>query len=152
MNLAEPIIDQLEQLGCSCDWERERFTMDEGLSKAVRTAFVQLYNDGLIYRGEYMVNWCPNCQTAVSDLEVEPVEIDGNFYHIKYPIKGSEESVEIATTRPETMLGDTAVAVHPEDNALINTSSAKQRSYRFWDVNFQSARMNMSIWNLARGH
>ncbi len=109
------IIDQLEQLGCSCDWERERFTMDEGLSKAVRTAFVQLYNDGLIYRGEYMVNWCPNCQTAVSDLEVEPVEIDGNFYHIKYPIKDSEESVEIATTRPETMLGDTAVAVHPED-------------------------------------
>ena len=109
------IIDQLEQLGCSCDWERERFTMDEGLSKAVRTAFVQLYNDGLIYRGEYMVNWCPNCQTAVSDLEVEPVEIDGNFYHIKYPIKDSEEFVEIATTRPETMLGDTAVAVHPED-------------------------------------
>ena len=109
------IIDQLEQLGCSCDWERERFTMDEGLSKAVRTAFVQLYDDGLIYRGEYMVNWCPNCQTAVSDLEVEPVEIDGNFYHIKYPIKDSEESVEIATTRPETMLGDTAVAVHPED-------------------------------------
>ncbi len=109
------IIDQLEQLGCSCDWERERFTMDEGLSKAVRTAFVQLYNDGLIYRGEYMVNWCPNCQTVVSDLEVEPVEIDGNFYHIKYPIKDSEESVEIATTRPETMLGDTAVAVHPED-------------------------------------
>ena len=109
------IIDQLEQLGCSCDWERERFTMDEGLSKAVRTAFVQLYNDGLIYRGEYMVNWCPNCQTAVSDLEVEPVEIDGNFYHIKYPIKDSEESVEIATTRPETMLGDTAVAVHPDD-------------------------------------
>lgn len=109
------IIDQLEQLGCSCDWERERFTMDEGLSKAVRTAFVQLYNEGLIYRGEYMVNWCPNCQTVVSDLEVEPVEIDGNFYHIKYPIKDSEESVEIATTRPETMLGDTAVAVHPED-------------------------------------
>ena len=109
------IIDQLEQLGCSCDWERERFTMDEGLSKAVRTAFVQLYDDGLIYRGEYMVNWCPNCQTAVSDLEVEPVEIDGNFYHIKYPIKDSEESVEIATTRPETMLGDTAVAIHPED-------------------------------------
>jgi valyl-tRNA synthetase len=109
------IIDQLEQLGCSCDWERERFTMDEGLSKAVRTAFVQLYDDGLIYRGEYMVNWCPNCQTAVSDLEVEPVEIDGNFYHIRYPIKDSDESVEIATTRPETMLGDTAVAIHPED-------------------------------------
>ncbi|MCZ6678475.1 MAG: valine--tRNA ligase [Candidatus Poribacteria bacterium] len=109
------IIDQLQSIGCSCDWARERFTLDDGLSKAVRTAFVKLYNDGLIYRGEYMVNWCPNCRTAVSDLEVEPVEIDGNFYHIKYPIRDAAEFVEIATTRPETMLGDTAVAVHPED-------------------------------------
>ncbi len=117
------IIDQLQSLGCSCDWARERFTLDEGLSKAVRTAFVKLYNEGLIYRGEYMVNWCPNCRTAVSDLEVEPVEIDGNFYHITYPIKDSAEersqvgrhALQIATTRPETMLGDTAVAVHPED-------------------------------------
>ena len=109
------IIDQLEQLGCSCDWQRERFTLDEGLSKAVRTAFVKLYSEGLIYRGAYMVNWCPNCRTVISDLEVEPVDLDGDFYHIKYPIKGSERSVEIATTRPETMLGDTAVAVHPED-------------------------------------
>ncbi|MCH8292999.1 valine--tRNA ligase [Candidatus Poribacteria bacterium] len=109
------IIDQLQSIGCSCDWARERFTMDEGLSKAVRTTFVRLYNGGLIFRGEYMVNWCPECQTAVSDLEVDPIEIDGNFYHIKYPIKDSDEFVEIATTRPETMLGDTAVAVHPED-------------------------------------
>ncbi len=109
------IIDQLEQLGCSCDWKRERFTMDEGLSRAVRTAFVKLYNEGLIYRGTNLVNWCPNCRTVISDLEVEPVEIDGNFYHIKYPIKDSETFVEIATTRPETMLGDTAVAIHPED-------------------------------------
>ena len=109
------IIDQLYQLGCSCDWERERFTMDEGLSRAVCTAFVKLYDAGLIYRDANLVNWCPHCRTVISNLEVEPVEIDGNFYHINYPIKDSEESVEIATTRPETMLGDTAVAVHPED-------------------------------------
>ena len=109
------IVDQLYQLGCSCDWERERFTMDEGLSRAVCTAFVKLYDAGLIYRDANLVNWCPHCRTVISNLEVEPVEIDGNFYHIKYPIKDSEGSVEIATTRPETMLGDTAVAVHPED-------------------------------------
>ena len=109
------IVDQLYQLGCSCDWERERFTMDEGLSKAVCTAFVKLYDAGLIYRDANLVNWCPHCRTVISNLEVEPVEIDGAFYHIKYPIKDSEGSVEIATTRPETMLGDTAVAVHPED-------------------------------------
>ena len=110
------IIEQLRQIGCSCDWERERFTLDEGLSKAVRTAFVKLYDDGLVYRDTYLANWCPNCQTVISDLEVESIEIDGNFYHIKYPIKDSVEFLEIATTRPETMLGDTAVAVHPEDN------------------------------------
>lgn len=110
------IIEQLRQIGCSCDWERERFTLDEGLSNAVRTAFVKLYDDGLVYRDTYLANWCPNCQTVISDLEVEAIEIDGNFYHIKYPIKGSSEFLEIATTRPETMLGDTAVAVHPEDS------------------------------------
>lgn len=112
---ADYIVSQLQQLGCSCDWERERFTLDEGLSKAVRTAFVQLFNQGLIYRDTYMVNWCPQCQTAVSNLEVEPVEIDGNFYHIRYPVIDTEIILEIATTRPETMLGDTAVAVHPDD-------------------------------------
>ena len=120
------IVAQLQQLGCSCDWERERFTLDEGLSKAVRTAFVALYNQGLIYRDTYMVNWCPQCNTAVSNLEVEPMEIEGNFYHIRYPVaqgpvprepSTTEKTafLEIATTRPETMLGDTAVAVHPED-------------------------------------
>ncbi len=109
------IISQLQQLGCSCDWERERFTLDAEFSVAVRTAFVQLYNQGLIYRDTYMVNWCPHCNTAVSNLEVEPKEIDGHFYHIRYPVKGSDVQLEIATTRPETMLGDTAVAVHPED-------------------------------------
>ncbi|MDE0186307.1 MAG: valine--tRNA ligase [Candidatus Poribacteria bacterium] len=110
------IREQLGQLGCSCDWARERFTMDEGLSKAVRTAFVKLYDDGLIYLSENLTNWCPNCGTGISDLEVNPVEIDGNLYHIKYPIEGSGEFLEIATTRPETMIGDTAVAVHPEDH------------------------------------
>ena len=109
------IVSQLQQLGCSCDWARERFTLDEGLSKAVRTAFVKLYNQGLIYRDTYMVNWCPECNTAISNLEVEPIEVDGNFYHIRYPVKESDVVLEIATTRPETMLGDTAVAVHPDD-------------------------------------
>ena len=109
------IVSQLQQLGCSCDWERERFTLDEGLSKAVRRAFVKFYNQGLIYRDTYMVNWCPQCNTAISNLEVEQIEIDGNFYHIRYPVKNSEIVLEIATTRPETMLGDTAVAVHPDD-------------------------------------
>ena len=109
------IVSQLQQLGCSCDWERERFTLDEGLSEAVRTAFVKLYNQGLIYRDTYMVNWCPQCNTAISNLEVEPIEVDGNFYHIRYPVKESDVVLEIATTRPETMLGDTAVAVHPKD-------------------------------------
>ncbi len=109
------IVSQLQQLGCSCDWKRERFTLDDGLSEAVRTAFVKLYNQGLIYQDTYMVNWCPQCNTAVSNLEVEPIEIDGNFYHIHYPVIDSDVVLEIATTRPETMLGDTAVAVHPDD-------------------------------------
>ena len=109
------IVSQLQQMGCSCDWERERFTLDEGLSEAVRTAFVKFYNQGLIYQDTYMVNWCPQCNTAISNLEVEPIEIDGNFYHIRYPVKDSDVVLEIATTRPETMLGDTAVAVHPDD-------------------------------------
>ena len=109
------ITSQLQQLGCSCDWERERFTYDEGFCKAVNTAFVKLYNQGLIYRDTYMANWCPNCNTVLSNLEVEPIEVDGNFYHIRYPVKESQVVLEIATTRPETMLGDTAVAVHPDD-------------------------------------
>ncbi len=109
------IVSQLQQIGCSCDWARERFTLDEGLSESVRTAFVKLYDQGLIYRDTYMANWCPNCNTVLSNLEVEPIEIDGNFYHIHYPIKDNDIVLEIATTRPETMLGDTAVAVHPDD-------------------------------------
>ena len=109
------IINQLKKLGSSCDWDRERFTMDEGCSKAVKEVFINLYNKGLIYKGNRIINWCPNCITALSDAEVEYDEQQGNFWHIRYPVKDSDEFVEIATTRPETMLGDTAVAVHPED-------------------------------------
>ncbi len=109
------IINQLKTLGCSCDWERERFTMDEGCSKAVREVFVNLYNKGLIYQGPRIINWCPHCITALSNEEVEHAEQQGNFWHIKYPIKDSDGFVIIATTRPETLLGDTAVAVNPED-------------------------------------
>ncbi len=109
------IISQLKKLGASCDWTRERFTMDEGCSRAVREVFVNLYNKGLIYRGNRIINWCPHCITALSDAEVEYTEQNGNFWHIKYPIKGEDGFVEIATTRPETMFGDTAVAVNPED-------------------------------------
>jgi len=110
------IINQLKRIGCACDWERQRFTMDEGLSDAVRKVFVSLYKEGLIYRSKnYLVNWCPRCHTALSDLEVEHEEIDGAFYHLLYPVKDSDFKFEVATTRPETMLGDTAVAVHPED-------------------------------------
>ena len=111
------IISQLKKLGASCDWTRERFTMDEGCSKAVREVFVNLYDKGLIYRGNRIINWCPHCITALSDAEVEYSEQDGYFWHIKYPIKGEDGYVEVATTRPETMFGDTAVAVNPEDEA-----------------------------------
>ncbi|MBE7053332.1 MAG: valine--tRNA ligase [Ruminococcaceae bacterium] len=109
------IINQLKKLGSSCDWDRERFTMDEGCSKAVREVFVNLYEKGLIYQGSRIINWCPNCTTALSDAEVEYAEQAGNFWHIKYPLKDSDEYLVIATTRPETLLGDTAVAVNPED-------------------------------------
>ena len=109
------ILDQLHQLGCSCDWERERFTMDEGLSRAVREVFVRLYNDGLIYQGDYIVNWCPRCHTAISDLEVEYTEEQGGLWYIRYPFADGGGEVIVATTRPETMLGDTAVAVNPDD-------------------------------------
>ena len=106
---------QLRRLGASCDWSRERFTMDEGLSRAVKRHFVQLYNEGLIYRGKRIINWCPRCQTALSDIEVEHENKNGSLWHIKYPVEGSKEFVVVATTRPETMLGDTAVAVNPRD-------------------------------------
>lgn len=109
------ITQQLRRIGASCDWSRERFTMDEGCSKAVREVFVDLYNKGLIYRGNYIVNWCPHCHTTISDIEVEHVDREGNLWHLRYPVKDSDEFLVVATTRPETMLGDTAVAVHPED-------------------------------------
>ena len=110
------IRSQLDQLGASCDWSRERFTLDDRLSTAVRAAFVRLYRDGLISRDEYMVNWSPALETAISDLEVEMRAVNGALYHIAYPVKGSDERIVVATTRPETMLGDTAIAMHPEDS------------------------------------
>jgi len=109
------IVTQLKKLGTSCDWSRERFTMDEGCSKAVKEVFVNLYEKDLIYQGSRIINWCPNCATALSDAEVEYAEQEGHFWHIKYPIKDSDGYLTIATTRPETLLGDTAVAVHPDD-------------------------------------
>lgn len=109
------IINQLKKMGSSADWERERFTMDEGCSQAVEEVFVKLYEKGYIYKGSRIINWCPVCQTSISDAEVEHAEQEGHFWHIRYPIVGSDDFVEIATTRPETLLGDTAVAVNPED-------------------------------------
>ncbi len=114
------IINQLKRLGASCDWDRERFTMDDGLSLAVRKVFVQLYKEGLIYRGDYIINWCPRCRTALSDLEVDHEEQEGQLYHIQYPFPGSTIGLIVATTRPETMLGDTAVAIHPDDERYFN--------------------------------
>ena len=112
----DTIIGQLRQLGASCDWSRLRFTMDEGLSLAVREVFVRLFEEGLIYRGERLINWCPRCLTALSDIEVEHEDIKGTLYHLLYPLADNPQvSLTIATTRPETLLGDTAVAVHPED-------------------------------------
>jgi valyl-tRNA synthetase len=109
------IINQLKRLGCSCDWDRERFTMDEGLSQAVREVFVRLYNEDMIYQGDYIVNWCPRCHTAISDLEVEFKADQSNLWNIRYPFADGSGEIVVATTRPETMLGDTAVAVHPDD-------------------------------------
>ena len=109
------IVNQQRRMGISCDWSRERFTMDEGCSKAVRETFCRLYEKGLIYRGNRLVNWCPECQSAISDAEVEHKEMEGNFWHLLYPVKETGEMLELATTRPETMLGDTAVAINPDD-------------------------------------
>ena len=114
------ILNQIRRLGSSCDWSRKRFTLDEGLSSAVREVFIQLYEEGLIYRGEYIVNWCPRCTTAISDLEVEYKSISGKLWYIKYPLGSGEDSLVVATTRPETMLGDTAIAVHPEDIKYVH--------------------------------
>ena len=110
------ILSQIEALGCSVDWTRLRFTLDEGLSKAVRKVFVQLYNEGLIYRGKYIINWCSRCHTALADDEVEHSDEKGHLWKIRYHIKNSDESIVVATTRPETIPGDTAICVHPEDD------------------------------------
>ena len=109
------IVEQLKKMGVSCDWDRERFTMDEGCSEAVKEVFVNLYNKGLIYQGERLVNWCPHCLTSISDAEVEFEEQDGSLWHIRYPIKDSDEFITVATTRPETMLGDSGICVAPDD-------------------------------------
>jgi valyl-tRNA synthetase len=128
------IVDQMKRAGVSCDWSRARFTLDPGLSRAVREAFVRLYEKGLIYRGAYMTNWCPRCQTAVSDLEVEHEETQGNLWHIVYPVAagdsnetGSDLKLVVATTRPETMLGDTAVAINPGDKRVAELRNKKVR-------------------------
>jgi len=119
------IVEQLKKLGSSCDWERERFTMDDGLSDAVKEVFIRLYEKGLIYRGEKIINWCPGCGTSISDAEVEYEEKNGHLWYIRYPIKDSEDYVTVATTRPETMLGDTAVAVNPKDERYFHLKGKK---------------------------
>lgn len=118
------IINQLKRLGCSCDWSRERFTMDEGLSRAVREVFVRLYEEGFVYRGDYIINWCPRCHTALADLEVEHEETESSLYYIRYPFEKGNGNLVVATTRPETLLGDTAVAVGPDDERYKNLSGA----------------------------
>src|SRR5215468_2214805 len=119
------ILDQMKRLGASVDWEREYFTMDENLSRAVREVFVRLYDQGLIYRGKYIVNWCPDCGTAISDLEVKHEEVPGKLYEIRYPVLGSKEFITVATTRPETMLGDTAIAVNAKDERYTHLHGKK---------------------------
>ncbi|MBP5242617.1 MAG: class I tRNA ligase family protein, partial [Clostridia bacterium] len=119
------IMQQQRKMGSSCDWERQAFTMDERCSKAVREVFVNLYKKGLIYQGSRIINWCPSCKTALSDAEVEYSEDAGAFWHIKYPVKDSDEFLIVATTRPETMLGDTAVAVNPTDERYIHLIGKK---------------------------
>jgi len=114
------ILDQMRRLGASVDWDREYFTMDDNLSQAVREVFVRLYEEGLIYRGKYIVNWCPRCGTAISDLEVKHEEITGKLYEIRYPVIGTKEFITVATTRPETMLGDTGVAVNAKDERYFS--------------------------------
>ena len=109
------IVEQLKKMGSSCDWSRERFTMDEGCSEAVKEVFVKYYNQGLIYRGERIINWCPHCLTSISNAEVEYEDQAGHFWHLRYPLEDGSGYVELATTRPETLLGDTAVAVNPKD-------------------------------------
>ena len=119
------ILSQLKKLGCSCDWERERFTMDEGLSEAVKMSFIKLHQDGLIYKGKYIINWCPRCRTALSDEEKIPEDTNGSLWYMRYPRKDGKGHVIVATTRPETMLGDTAVAVNPQDERYADLIGQK---------------------------
>jgi len=121
------ITEQQRRLGISCDWDRERFTMDEGLSRAVREAFVRLYEDGLIYRGTYLINWCPRCGTAISDLEVVHEDEDSHLWYVRYWTEAGDRHITVATTRPETILGDTAVAVHPDDARYADMIGSKVR-------------------------
>jgi valyl-tRNA synthetase len=118
------IINQLKRLGCCCDWSRERFTMDEGLSRAVQEVFVRLYEEGLIYRGDYIINWCPRCHTALADLEVEHQDTESRLYYVRYPYQNGKGHLTVATTRPETLLGDTAVAVNPDDDRYRDLADA----------------------------
>ncbi|MFZ0294921.1 MAG: valine--tRNA ligase, partial [Candidatus Sulfotelmatobacter sp.] len=119
------ILDQMKRLGASVDWDREYFTMDENLSRAVREVFVRLYEEGLIYRGKYIVNWCPRCETAISDLEVKHEDVAGKLWEIRYPVIGTDEFITVATTRPETMLGDTAIAVNAKDERYTHLHGKK---------------------------
>ena len=125
------ITQQLSLLGSSCDWSRERFTMDEGCSRAVREVFVRLYEKDLIYRGDYIINWCPRCHTAISDIEVEHADSDGHLWHLRYPVQDSDEFVVVATTRPETMLGDTGWQSIPMMKDTV-TWSAKTWFCHWW--------------------
>ena len=143
------IINQLKKLGSACDWSRERFTMDEGCSAAVRKVFVDLYEKGLIYQGNRIINWCPNCKTALSDVEVEYTEKEGRLWHIEYKVKDSDEVVVCATTRPETMLGDTGIAVNPNDKRYTHLV-AKPPFCRLWAGRSPFLQTTMWRWSLAR--
>src|SRR5580692_3916339 len=142
------ILDQMKRLGASVDWDREYFTMDENLSRAVREVFVRLYEEGLIYRGKYIVNWCPRCETAISDLEVKHEEVAGKLWEIRYPIVGSDEFITVATTRPETMLGDTAIAVNSKDERYTHLHG-KKALLPLIDVMDEHARMNQNAGRYA---
>jgi valyl-tRNA synthetase len=142
------ILRQIRRIGSSCDWSRERFTLDEGLSRAVREVFVRLHEDGLIYRGTRLINWCPRCLSALSDLEVKYKTSESKLYHVRYPLKNrAGEFVEVATTRPETMLGDTAIAVNPDDSRYEGFE-ANWRFFRLLGGKFHSSRTLPSIRNL----
>ena len=138
------IITQLRTLGCSCDWERERFTMDSGLSDAVKKVFIQLYKKGYIYRGQRMINWCPAAKSALSDEEVIYRDVPGKFYHFRYPYADGSGYVVVATTRPETMFGDTAVAVHPDDPRYADRIAAMREKLETWFAKYVNPELDGS--------